>query len=119
MPCANAGQGELVSFPGSMFTTISDAFENGWVMGYELIKPALVGTGQTTGVTYRVLGETLHTVRTSPEFVASTNNANNFSAVGGGVAYHIHENAKITVSVDANGNLQFTVIHDNFFVFCQ
>jgi len=32
LPCANAGQGELITFSGTTQTTLAEALENGWII---------------------------------------------------------------------------------------
>src|SRR5437773_1336689 len=56
LPCANSGQGELVTFTGSFETTLAETFENGWVIGQFHIQPKITAVGETTGNIYHVVG---------------------------------------------------------------
>jgi hypothetical protein len=70
VPCANSGQGEMVEFSGTMQTTLAETFENGWIIAQFHIQPTMTGLGETTGITYQIVGFQTFTAKLSPTKVA-------------------------------------------------
>jgi hypothetical protein len=118
VPCANAGQGELVHFTGSMQTRLAYVLTDDLLVGYWHIAPALTALGETTGVSYKVLGSNQYTFKVPQPYIEKGIQTgtfiNNFSVVGDGVVYHIHEKFRYLFTFENS-----TLEHDDFFAFCK
>jgi hypothetical protein len=115
--CANGGQGEMIDFGGSIETTLTETSEkDGWTHVHFHVVPHITAVGETTGISYNVVGSQSFGYNFSPTEVATGTNANNYAAVGDGIIYHVHEDYKFVIS----GNPYiYKITHDNFFVFCH
>src|SRR5438094_7040829 len=81
VPCANAGAGELITFTGTMQTTLAETFANNSLTFVIHEQPHITGIGELTGITYQVVGNNQTAERAQlipPSFSGFTNDAVNF-----------------------------------------
>ena len=119
VPCADAGNGEIVDLNGILHTVISSNINGNNVSGYFHFQPVGVsGTGETTGAKYQGTGITKESFKNSLQNgQANFTFVNNFRIIGQGPGnnFLLHETLHFTFKADGT----MTVFHDNFRVDCR
>jgi hypothetical protein len=119
VPCAAGGAGEIVDLSGPLHVLITFTINGNHVSGRQQFQPqGIIGTGETTDLTYHGTG------LTATSFAGSLVNGqftetfiNRFDIIGQGTDnnFTVHETAHITFN--ANGTV--TVFFDDFSVECK
>ncbi|WBY01184.1 hypothetical protein PE066_17220 [Ramlibacter tataouinensis] len=119
VPCANGGAGEVVNLSGPLHVLTSFTINGNRIRGMNHYQPqGIAGIGQSTGDTYRAVGNT------SDYFNAASENGrfsltflNNFRIIGLGPGnnFQLHENVHLVVAESG----ELTSFHDNFRVECK
>jgi hypothetical protein len=118
VPCANAGDGELVELTGVLHLLTTSTSNGNSVSGNSLSQPqGVTGAGLTTGVVYHGTGITETTfVASLQSGQAAVTFVNNFRVIGQGSGNNllVHETFHLTI----NGSGDVTAVVDNFSSSC-
>lgn len=119
VPCAQGGAGEVVNLSGPLHVLTSFTINGNRIRGMNHYQPqGISGIGQSTGDSYRAVGNTSNYFNGSSEDGRfSFTFLNNFRIIGLGPGnnFQLHENVHLVVT--ENGEL--TTFHDNFRVECR
>jgi hypothetical protein len=119
VPCANGGAGEIVNLNGPLHVVVSFTINGNQIRGMNHYQPqGISGIGQSTGDTYRAVGETTdHFNQWFQNGRFAFTFVNNFRIIGQGRGnnFLVHENVHLTIT--ANGDVG--TAHDNFGVECK